>query len=68
MCLGSRKGEREMRIVIDEKTVEIIDEIRDYCKDCPNPCSTPYKKRADVIKSALYKFVSMDCVSEEREE
>lgn len=51
-----------MRITIDEETVQMIDEVRDYCKTCSNPCEQPYKKRADVIKGALTKFSSLDCI------
>ena len=54
-----------MRITIDIATARMIDEIRIYCDRCENPCSTPYRKRADVIKAAIMKFVSMDCLPKE---
>ena len=57
-----------MRIVIDDHTVQHIDEVRDYCKDCENPCTHPYKKRADVIKGAMVKFCALDCIPEEDDE
>ena len=53
-----------MRIVIDDDTVQLIDEVRNYCKDCENPCTHPYKKRADVIKAAMTKFSELDCIPE----
>ena len=60
-----------MRVTIDYYTEQVIDELLKACIGCEfrvaGRCTTPYKTRKDVIRSALQKFGEMDCTPDEEE-